>query len=198
MRKSRAAVVGTVGTVMIGAGWAAGLISTAASADASGISLVADATTDTAAGSSTTSPSATANPTPTASASPSETTAPSDAASASSSAPADTSTSTPPQTTPAAPAGVTGTYTGATVQTRYGNYQVQLTISDSVITDLTLLQDGATDGESRAIKANAIPTLTSRVLSAQTYNVSGVSGASYTSQGMLLSVKSAMQSAGLA
>ena len=75
--------------------------------------------------------------------------------------------------------------------------QVQLAINNGKITQVQPLVVGLGDGTSRQINASAVPQLQARVLGAQTWNVAYVSGASYTSQGILASVKGAMAKAGL-
>jgi uncharacterized protein with FMN-binding domain len=75
--------------------------------------------------------------------------------------------------------------------------QVQLAINDGVITQVQPLVVGLGDGTSRRINAGAVPQLQARVLESQTWNVAYVSGASYTSQGILASVQGAMAQAGL-
>ena len=105
-----------------------------------------------------------------------------------------TATTTAP---PAAPAGPTGVFVGPAVGTSYGTMQVQLAINDGVITQVQPLVVGLGDGTSRRINASAVPQLQARVLESQTWNVAYVSGASYTSQGILASVQGAMAQAGL-
>lgn len=109
-----------------------------------------------------------------------------------------TATTVAPAPAPApAPAGATGTYVGPSVNTAYGAMQVQLVITDGKITKVQPLTIGYGDRTSQRINANAVPTLEQRVLKAQTYNVAYVSGASYTSEGFLSSVKGAMAKAGI-
>lgn len=114
-------------------------------------------------------------------------------------APATTTTTTTTTTAPkpAAPAGPTGVFKGPRVSTSYGDMQVQIVVRNGKITDVQPLVVGYGDSTSRRINSNALPTLEARVLSAQTWNVSYVSGASYTSYGILNSVKGAMRSAGI-
>lgn len=181
MKGNRAAVVGTVGTVMIGAGWAAGLLGTAASASPGIVTIADPATTDGSASTATT-PSGTAP----------STTDQSTATQGADTTPS--ATATAPETTPA---GVSGTFDGVAVKTRYGTFQAEVVVSDGTVTSVTMLQAGLNDHESSRINQRAIPTLTQRVLDAQTWNVQGVSGASYTSQGVLTSVKDALSQAGL-
>jgi uncharacterized protein with FMN-binding domain len=75
--------------------------------------------------------------------------------------------------------------------------QVQLAINNGVITQVQPLVVGLGDGTSRRINANAVPQLQQRVLASQTWKVAYVSGASYTSQGILASVQGAMAQAGM-
>ena len=93
---------------------------------------------------------------------------------------------------------MSGTFEGASVQTSYGSYRAELTITAGQITNVVMLQTGASDGTSRQISGYALPLLISAVLQQQTANVGYVSGASYTTQGFESSVKSAMQAAGIA
>lgn len=104
-----------------------------------------------------------------------------------------------PATTPAPPppAGPSGTFVGAAVDTAYGTMQVQIVVSDGTITDIQPLLIGLGDRTSRRINANAVPTLEARVLAAQSASVAYVSGASYTSSGYLASVADAISSAGI-
>lgn len=74
---------------------------------------------------------------------------------------------------------------------------MQLVVKNGKITGINTLQNGRSDSETQSINARAIPKLVSEVLSAQTYKVSYVSGASYTSPGVLGSIKGAMGDAGL-
>ena len=102
-----------------------------------------------------------------------------------------------PVTPPAAPAKPSGTFVGSKINTAYGPMQVQIVVSNGVVTAVQPITIGYGDRESTQINARAVPTLVQRVVSAQTYKVSYVSGASYTSQGVLASVKSAMSKAGI-
>ncbi|MEQ1736512.1 MAG: FMN-binding protein [Rhodoglobus sp.] len=103
--------------------------------------------------------------------------------------------------TPAAPAAPTtapdATYVGSTVNTRFGPVQVQVTVSGGAITDVTALQLTNADGRSVQISNRAAPILRSEVLAAQSARVSTVSGATYTTQGYLKSLQSALDQAGL-
>jgi uncharacterized protein with FMN-binding domain len=90
------------------------------------------------------------------------------------------------------------TYTGDAVQTRYGTVQVTATVKGSTITDVTAIASPNGDGQSARISAYAIPQLQQQAVAAQSASISGVSGASYTSQGFEQSLQSALAQAGLA
>ena len=94
-----------------------------------------------------------------------------------------------------APATASGTVDGPTVGTRYGPVQVEVTIKNGQITDVTALQlpSGGRSGQiSRAVE----PMLSSEVLSAQSANIDGVSGATYTSDAYARSLQAALDDAG--
>ena len=101
--------------------------------------------------------------------------------------------------TTAAPApaskGVTGTFTGPTVNVNYGNVQVQITIKDGKITDATALQ--APSGRNDRWTNMALPILKKQTLAAQSASIQGASGASYTSYGWYTSLQGALAKAGL-
>jgi uncharacterized protein with FMN-binding domain len=86
---------------------------------------------------------------------------------------------------------------GDTVQTRYGPVQVQVAVSGSTITDVAVLQYPDRDGRSVQINQYALPQLINETLDAQGSGISMVSGATYTSQGYLQSLQSALDQAGL-
>jgi uncharacterized protein with FMN-binding domain len=102
-------------------------------------------------------------------------------------------TSTGTQTTASA---ADGTYVGTTVSTRFGDVQVQVTISGGAITDVTALQLTDDEGRSVQISNRAAPILRDEVLQAQTASVSMVSGATYTSAAYLQSLQAALDQAG--
>jgi len=90
-----------------------------------------------------------------------------------------------------------GTYKGNTVQTRFGPVQVQITVANGKITDVTALQLTNTDGKSIQISNRAAPLLRSKVLAAQSANVQTVSGATITSDAYLTSLQAALDAANL-
>ena len=121
-----------------------------------------------------------------------------DKAAAASAATKAANTPTPEATpTKAAPSGITGTFAGATNQTRFGPVQVQITVSNGKITAVKALQYPNGDGRSASISQQAIPYLVQQTLTAQSDQISGVGGASYTSYGFYISLQSALKKAGL-
>jgi len=101
--------------------------------------------------------------------------------------------------TTAAPApaskGVTGTFTGPTVNVNYGNVQVQITVKDGKIVDATALQ--APSGRNDRWTNMALPILKKQTLAAQSASIQGASGASYTSYGWYTSLQGALAKADL-
>lgn len=91
----------------------------------------------------------------------------------------------------------TGTFTGDTTQTRYGPVQVQITVANGTITDVTALQLTNSDGRSVQISQQAAPILRQEALQAQSAQIQSVSGATFTSEGYTTSLQSAIDKAGL-
>jgi uncharacterized protein with FMN-binding domain len=112
-------------------------------------------------------------------------------------APGSTPSTATPSTSPATtPTAGTQTVQGAEEMTRYGAVQVDVTMSGGVITDVQAVQYPYRERRDQEINDAAIPELRNQVLSAQSANVAGVSGATYTTQGYLASVQSALDAAG--
>ena len=91
--------------------------------------------------------------------------------------------------------GVSGTFVGPSVNANYGNVQVQITVKDGKITDATALQ--APSGRNDRWTNMALPILKKQTLAAQSANIQGASGASYTSYGWYTSLQGALAKAGL-
>ncbi len=102
-----------------------------------------------------------------------------------------------PSPTTAAPAAVSGTFVGDVATTRFGPVQVEITVKDGTITDVTALALTDNDPHSVSISNRAAPMLRDQVLRAQSAQVDGVSGATYTTDGYLTSLQSALDKAGL-
>ena len=94
-------------------------------------------------------------------------------------------------------ASTSGTYKGETIQTRWGPVQVQITVSNGKISDISTLQYPNGDRRSQMISSQVIPWLQQEALQAQSANISGIGGATYTSGGFINSLASALQKAGL-
>jgi uncharacterized protein with FMN-binding domain len=82
------------------------------------------------------------------------------------------------------------------VNTRYGPVQVTLTITGTRITAASATAPSA-DAKSVQINNRAIPTLNTETVGAQSAAIHAVSGASYTSDGYVQSLQSALDQAGL-
>ncbi|WP_030413309.1 FMN-binding protein [Streptomyces sp. NRRL S-1448] len=90
-----------------------------------------------------------------------------------------------------------GTYTGASISTRYGTVQVMATVKAGRLTAVKVLRAPAENGRDREIAAYALPRLTQEALSAHSAHIDAVSGASYTSAGYIRSLQSALDRAGV-
>ncbi|MFD5056091.1 FMN-binding protein [Streptomyces tendae] len=109
----------------------------------------------------------------------------------------------PPATTPTPSSGTgtegtssgTRTVTGPTVQTRYGPVQVQVTLDGSRIVAARAVQSPGGDPRSRQINASAVPALIKETVDAQSAHLDAVSGATYTSEGYMSSLQSALDQA---
>ena len=109
---------------------------------------------------------------------------------------ASSSASTAVATNPApASKGVSGTFVGPSVNANYGNVQVQITVKGGKIVDATALQ--APSGKNDRWTNMALPILKKQTLAAQSANIQGASGASYTSYGWFTSLQGALAKAGL-
>jgi uncharacterized protein with FMN-binding domain len=122
--------------------------------------------------SSTPSPTDTSTPTPT---------------------PTDTSTPTPTPTSSL----INGTFLGlANDANPYGTMQVQITVTDSVITAVTT-PVYPKKSDSKDINAKALPKLQAAAIVAQSATIASVSGATYSSKAFKQSLQSAIVLAGL-
>lgn len=118
---------------------------------------------------------------------------------------ATTTTPTPSSTTTATPSAGTGgsstgtskIYVGSTVDTQFGPMQVEIVVANGKITNVKTLQITNQGGRSVQISNYADPILRKEVLTAQSANVSSVGGATYTSDGYLSSLQSALDKAHL-
>jgi uncharacterized protein with FMN-binding domain len=86
----------------------------------------------------------------------------------------------------------TGSVDGTVEQTQFGPMQVQVVYSTGKIVDVVTLQMTNFGGRSNEISQYATPILKSEALAAQSANIDSVSGATYTSEGYIASLQSAI------
>ena len=106
-------------------------------------------------------------------------------------APTAAATQTAPQ-----PSGATdGSFTGDPITIRYGTVQVKITVQGGKIVDAQAVK--APTGSNDRYTQMAVPRLREQTTAAQSANIQGVSGASFTSYGWYKSLVSAIAKAGL-
>ena len=87
--------------------------------------------------------------------------------------------------------------TGEAVSTRYGDVQVQITVAAGKVTAATVTQVPWSDHKDQQINSRAVPVLNDEAVSAQSSSIDMVSGATFTSEGYIQSLQSALDQAGL-
>jgi uncharacterized protein with FMN-binding domain len=87
------------------------------------------------------------------------------------------------------------TFTGDAVTMRYGIVQVKITVQGGKIVNAQAVQ--APTGSNDRYTQKAVPVLREQTIAAQSANIQGVSGASFTSYGWYTSLASAIAKAGL-
>jgi uncharacterized protein with FMN-binding domain len=166
---------------------------------AGGAAIGSTGTTSTAAASSSSSTKAVATTATTKSAKPVATKKATAKATAAASATATATHSATPTaaatTAAAAPAAKSGTFTGPAVFVNYGTVQVKITVQNGKIVDAVAVQ--APSGRNDRYTQMAVPILKQQTLAAQSANIKGASGASYTSYGWFKSLQGALADAGL-
>jgi uncharacterized protein with FMN-binding domain len=90
-----------------------------------------------------------------------------------------------------------GTVTGTAADTRWGPVQVEITVANGAITNVSVVEYPDSNGKDEEINARALPILIQETLKAQSADIDMVSGATYTSDGYLTSLQSALDQAGL-
>lgn len=101
-----------------------------------------------------------------------------------------------PTATPTAAAGATTkTVTGSSVDTRYGPVQVQIVITNGKIISATAVQYPNSNSRDQEINSYAVPTLQQESVQNNSPNIDMVSGATYTSNGYISSLQSALNKA---
>lgn len=88
-----------------------------------------------------------------------------------------------------------GTYTGVVTSTNRGDYQVQVTISEGKVSDITVLEYPMDNPESQSINDRALPQYTAEALSAQSATVNQISGATEAFKGFTGSLQDALNQA---
>ncbi|KIF05699.1 FMN-binding protein [Streptomyces sp. RSD-27] len=88
-----------------------------------------------------------------------------------------------------------GTFTGSVIDTRYGPVQVAVTMSGGRLTAVEVLQVPSENRRDRTIATYAVPRLTDEAIGAQSADIDAVSGATYTSEGYIRSLQSALDQA---
>ena len=122
---------------------------------------------------------------------------PNQGATSGSSPPQTTTPTTVPPTTPSTSPATTRSATGPQVNYNYGVLSVKVTAKGKQITDIKIasLDDGG-NFRSQSIDQQSIPLLEQQALQAQSANIQGVSGASYTSAGFAQSLQAALSKLG--
>lgn len=88
-----------------------------------------------------------------------------------------------------------GTYTGTATSTRWGDVQLQITISGGKLTKINVLSSPDSEQKSVEINQQALPTYKSEALKAQSSNIQQISGATETYKGFTGSLQSALNQA---
>ena len=91
-----------------------------------------------------------------------------------------------------------GTVTGTAADTRYGPVQVKVTLANGKITAVDVVQVPDSSGRDQEINSQAVPELVQETMQAQSAQIDMVSGATYTSDGYVTSLQSALDQAGVA
>lgn len=101
-------------------------------------------------------------------------------------------------TTTTTTSGGTRSATGPAVNYSYGVLSVSVTVSGHKLTRVSIASlDDGDNFRSQSIDEQAIPILEDEAIQAQSANIQGVSGASYTSAGFVQSLQGALRDLGL-
>jgi uncharacterized protein with FMN-binding domain len=107
------------------------------------------------------------------------------------------STSKQPSSGSSGSSSATSTVTGDTAQTLYGPIEVRITVKDGKVTAASAVEYPSQDPRDAQINYYAIPILNREAVQADSANIAHVSGATYTSNGYMQSLQSALNRAGL-
>jgi uncharacterized protein with FMN-binding domain len=109
--------------------------------------------------------------------------------------------SSPPRPSPGGPAvpavPVVKTVNGQPADTQFGPVQVQIKIRAGRVVSATAIDYPQSSGRDQEINSYAIPVLQGETLAAQSARIDTVSGATYTSDGYVRSLQSALDTAHL-
>lgn len=108
-----------------------------------------------------------------------------------------TGTTTGTSTGTTTPAATSKTVTGDAIFVQYGYVQLKVTAKSGKITKIVAVQLPDQDGRSISISNAVEPMLKEQALAAQSANISGVSGATFTSGGYQQSLQSALDKLGI-
>ena len=89
------------------------------------------------------------------------------------------------------------TYTGSSVDTRWGPVQVRIAVADGQITSATAVVYPQNNHRDVEINAEAVPVLEQETVTSQSADIDMVSGATVTSDGYIQSLQSAIDQARL-
>jgi uncharacterized protein with FMN-binding domain len=105
--------------------------------------------------------------------------------------------SPPPTAGASSTAASSRTVSGPVVQTRWGPVQVEVTVKNGKLSDVSVPQYPNGNPRDQQINAYALPVLVQETLDAQSADIDMVSGATVTSDGYLQSLQGALDQAGL-
>jgi uncharacterized protein with FMN-binding domain len=88
-------------------------------------------------------------------------------------------------------------YTGNVAYTQYGPVQVRVSVKNGTVLRARAVQHPHAGANSAQINAYAIPILDREAVGATSATIDMVSGATYTSEGYLTSLQSALDQAGI-
>src|SRR4051794_18954164 len=83
-----------------------------------------------------------------------------------------------------------GSFTGSSVDTRWGPVQVKITVQGGKITDVQAVVYPQENGRDQEINSYALPVLHDEAVEAQSAQIDTVSGATVTSDGYITSLQS--------
>ncbi|MFD1417669.1 FMN-binding protein [Companilactobacillus keshanensis] len=88
-----------------------------------------------------------------------------------------------------------GTYTGSSTSTRWGDVQIQITISGGKLTKINVLKHPDSENKSVQINEQSLPTYKSEAIKAQSASIQQISGATETYKGFTGSLQNALNQA---